>query len=54
MTRKYQTNNPLSPGFMSINTFLKWFFGWMSNMKIDFRKENPVLYNPKVQLMEHT
>ena len=50
MTRKYQTNNPLSTGFMSINTFLKWFFGWISNMKIDFRKEiDPVCgYNPKV------
>ena len=50
MTRKYQTNNTLSTGFMSINTFLKWFFGWISNMKIDFRKEiDPVCgYNPKV------
>ena len=56
MTRKYQTNNPLSPGFMSINTFLKWFFGWMSNMKIDFRKEiDPVCgYNPKVLACDGT
>ena len=27
MIRKYQTNNPMSPSSMSINTFLKWFFG---------------------------
>ena len=56
MTRKYQTNNPLSPGFMSINMFLKWFFGWMSNMKIDFRKEiDPVCgYNPKVLVCDGT
>ena len=56
MTRKYQTNNPLSAGFMSINTFLKWFFGWISNMKIDFRKEiDPVCgYNPKVLACDGT
>ena len=50
MTRKYQTINPMSPNFMSINTFLKSFFGCMSNMKLDFRKEiDPVCgYNPKI------
>ena len=56
MTRKYQTNNPMSPSFMSINTFLKWFFGWMSNMKLDFRKEiDPVCgYNPKILACDGT
>ena len=24
---------------MSANTFVKWFFGWLAHMKIDFRKE---------------
>ena len=56
MTRKYQTNNPMSPNFMSINTFLKWFFGWMSNMKLDFRKEiDPVCgYHPKILTCDGT
>ena len=56
MTRKYQTNNPMSPSFMSINTFLKWFFGWMSNMKLDFRKEiDPVCgYHPKILACDGT
>ena len=56
MTRKYNMNNPNSPSFMSINTFLKWFFGWMSNMKLDFRKEiDPICgYNPQILACDGT
>ena len=28
----------LSRNFMSPNTFIGWFFGWLSAFKIDFRK----------------
>ena len=56
MTGKYQTNNPMSPSFMSINTFLKWLFAWMSNMKLDFRKEiDPVFgYHSKILTCDGT
>ena len=36
---KYHTNNPMAALFMSTNTFISYFFGWLFNMKIDFRKE---------------
>ena len=39
MSRKYQTSNVLSGPFMSVKTFIAWFFGWISSFKIDFRKE---------------
>ena len=39
MSRKYSTNSVNAPHFMSPNTFVKWFFGWLAHMKIDFRKE---------------
>ena len=39
MTRRYQTNKVNAPKFMSGNTFVNWFFSWLSAMKIDFRKE---------------
>ena len=39
MTRRYSTNNILSGHFMSPNTFISWFFGWLAAFKIDFRKE---------------
>ena len=29
----------MAASFMSTNTFIFHFFGWLSNMKIDFRKE---------------
>ena len=38
MTRKYKTNNILSSSFMCPATFIKWFFSWIAQMKIDFRK----------------
>ena len=50
MTRKYKTNNILSPPFMSVKTFVYWLFSLMACMKIDFRKEvDPwCKYQPKV------
>ena len=39
MSIKYQTNNPMAAPFMSTKTFISYFFGWLSNMNIDFRKE---------------
>ena len=38
MTRKYITSMDNAPSFMSPNTFINWFFAWLANMKIDFRK----------------
>ena len=41
-SKKYSTNSINAPNFMSANTFVKRFFGWLAHMKIDFRKEiNP-------------
>ena len=39
MSIKYHTNNPMAASFMSTNTFISYFFGWLSNMRIDLRKE---------------
>ena len=38
MTRRYQTNSFMSAPFMSPNTFVQVFFGWMAAHKTDFRK----------------
>ena len=56
MTRFYRTNNIHSAEFMSPNTFISWFFSWMSAFKIDFRKEvDPwCLYNPKMLACDGT
>ena len=39
MSIKYQTNNPMAAPFISTNTIISYFFGWLSNMNTDFRKE---------------
>ena len=39
MTRKYKTTNIRAGSFMSPNTFIKCFFGWIASFKIGFRKE---------------
>ena len=39
LSRKYQTSNVLSGPFMSVKTFISWFFGWISAFRIDFRRE---------------
>ena len=39
MTRKYQTTNIMAGPFMSLNTLIKWFFGWIASFKIDFCKQ---------------
>ena len=56
MTRRYQTTNILAAQFMSVNTFVKWIFAWMSSMKIEFRKEvDPwCKYQPKVLACDGT
>ena len=38
MIHHYKTNSINCANFMSPNTFLKWFFPWISAFKIDFRK----------------
>lgn len=56
MTRFYQTNNIMAIPFMSPNTFITWFFGWLAAFKLDFRKEiDPFCgYNPKVLACDGT
>jgi hypothetical protein len=56
MSRLYQTTNIMAAPFMAPNTFIFWFFGWMSTMKIDFRKEvDPFCgYNPKILACDGT
>ena len=38
MTRKYRTNSVLPRDFISPNTFIRWFFGWLTAFQIDLRK----------------
>lgn len=48
MTATYKRRCPTSRGFMDPSVFIKWWFGWASNMKIDFRKPCPVCkFTPK-------
>lgn len=56
MTRIYETSHPLSGPFMSPNTFISWFFGWLSAFKLDFRKEIDEWcgYSPKVLACDGT
>ena len=37
MNNRYQRWNPFGTLFMSLNTFIEWWFGWASRMNIDFR-----------------
>ena len=39
MTGMYQKKNIMTGPFMSPNTFIKWFFGWIASFKINFQKE---------------
>ena len=51
MSIKYRTNNPMAASFMSTNTFISYFFGWLYNMRIDFRKEVDPEYGYKPQIL---
>ena len=55
-TRRYKTNNVSSRSFMSPNTFISWYFAWLSAQKIDFRKHvDPwCKYNPKILACDGT
>lgn len=50
MNEKYEIAS--SPHlFMSLQTFIDWFFGWASSMKIDFRKGCKICGdNPKASI----
>ena len=37
ITNQYKRLNKMSAPFMSVNTFLDWWFSWAGNFKIDFR-----------------
>lgn len=58
MTRRYQTNNIFAGPFMSPNTFIQVFFGWMAAHKIDFRKDPWIdpwcKYQPKLLACDGT
>ena len=56
LTRKYQTTNINAGPFMSGNTFIGWFFAWITAFKIDFRKEvDPWCeYKPKILACDGT
>ena len=34
----YMRHDPNGPRFMSLSTFIDWFFAWASRMKIEFRQ----------------
>ena len=56
MTRVYKTTHTNGDPFMSVKTFIGWFFGWLSAFKIDFRKEiDPYCgHNPKILACDGT
>ena len=56
MTQKYQTNQVAAYPFLTRNTFIGYFFGWLSAFKIDFRKEiDPMCkHDPKVLACDGT
>ena len=56
MTRKYKTTNIRAWPFMSTNTFIKCFFGWIASFKIDVCKEiDPWChYKPKMLACDGT
>ena len=56
MTRRYETNRVAAPPFISSPTFIKYFFGWLSAFKIDFRKHvDPACkHSPKVLACDGT
>ena len=39
MTNLYKTIHSDSQPFMAVKTFIGWFFGWLSALKLDFQKE---------------
>ena len=39
MELHYKRCNKTGPSFMSLQTFIDWFFGWASRMRIDFREQ---------------
>ena len=56
MSTRYETNQMPAHPFMSGNTFINYFFAWLSAFKIDFRKEiDPKYgYNPKILACDGT
>ena len=56
MTRVYKTTHTNGDPFMSVKTFIGWFFGWLSAFKIDFHKEiDPYCgHNPKMLACDGT
>ena len=56
MTNFYKTTHANPQPFMSVKTFIGWFFGWLSAFKIDFCKEiDPFCgYKPKVLACDGT
>ena len=56
MTRVYKTTYSDAQAFMSVKTFIGWFFGWLSAFKIDFRKQiDPFCgHNPKILACDGT
>jgi hypothetical protein len=39
LSRKYKTTHAEACPFMSVATFVKWFFNWLASFNIDFRTE---------------
>ena len=38
MNNRYKSSVPKSLPFVTLPTFIDWWFGWASNMRIDFRE----------------
>ena len=56
MTQVYKTTHTNGDPFMSVKTFIGWFFGWLSALKIEFLKEiDPYCgHNPKMLACDGT
>lgn len=56
MTIRYETQHSDSLPFISVNTWVKWWFGWAAAFQIDFRLEiDPFcLYDPVMVAVDGT
>ncbi len=55
MTNNYRRRCPTSRQFMSAHVFIKWWFSWAANHKIDFREPCSVCkYHPKILACDGT
>ena len=55
MNNTYKRHNIMSAPFMSNNTFISWFFSWITKFKLDFRQQCSICkFQPKMLAADGT